>query len=433
MEPASRPSPALTARIGNLDTVRGIAAGGVLVYHVAYGSLVVYAWEIGGWLFRLSGAVNVFFVLSGFVLFRPYASAAALRATWPSTRRYTIRRFLRIVPAYWLLVVIAFLTVFDTIPGPRMWLRYLTFTQHYVPTPLMPGLSVAWTLTVEVAFYALLPLVAFGLLRRLRRGAPSYRPWRPGSVAIAVIVVGVVVSVGWLSQVRPGRLNDYMHPLWFPTYAMCFAAGMALALASVAVHTGTSGRWGAVLDRIGDAAWICWLLALGCFALSVYAAGPISGEGVASAGQLVTREVLFLGCAVFVLLPVVFGRRAAGGGPVSRIAAVGATTLDRVLGHPVLRWLGTVSYGLFLWHTMVIAAASGIFGPSWWANPARLLAFTVAGGVAAAALSWYLVERPAMRLGEWLDRRLARGRGPAHRTPLETPVLSTVESGDAGR
>lgn len=434
MAAAPRPAPALTARVGNLDTVRGIAAAGVLVFHVAYASGVIYSWQGGGWLFRLSGSVNVFFVLSGFVLFRPYALAAAVRGAWPGATRYAVRRFFRIVPAYWLLLVIAFLTVFDAIPDLVTWLRYLTFTQHYVPTPLMPGVAVAWTLTVEVVFYALLPFLAFALLRRPRRGEPSYRAWRPGLLAVALVVVGVVASIGWLSQMKPGRLSIYMHPLWFPTYAMCFAVGMAMAVASVALHTGTAGRWGAWLDRIGDAAWICWSLGLLCFGLSVYYAGPVSGLGDPTARQYAARELLFLGCATFVLLPVVFGRRRLpeGASVIARVAAAGSRALDRTLAHPVLRWVGTVSYGLFLWHTLIVSATAWLLGDGWWTNPYRLLAITLAGGLAAAALSWYLVEQPAMRLGDRLLGRLATPRRPVPvRQHADAPALSTADSGEA--
>jgi peptidoglycan/LPS O-acetylase OafA/YrhL len=100
----------------------------------------------------------------------------------------------------------------------------------------------------------------------------------------------------------------------------------------------------------------------------------------------------------------------------------------------VLRWVGTVSYGLFLWHTLIVSAAAWLLGDDWWTNPYRLLAFTLAGGLAAAALSWYLVEKPAMRLSDRLLGRLATPRRPVPVRPhVDAPALSTADSGEASR
>ncbi len=375
--------------------MRGLAAAGVLVSHVAFATGAVGAPLWGGWLSRLEGFVNVFFVLSGFVLFRPYVVAAARGGAWPATGRYVIRRALRILPAYWVLVGVCLLVLLDEAPDPLTWLRHLTLGQYFVAAPFVPGVAIAWTLAVEVVFYALLPVVAFLLLRR--RGVVAYRRWRPGRSVAFLVVVGLAVSVGWLSQLRPGRLNVYLHTMWFPSFAMCFAVGMAMAVASVALRTSTAPRAWAVLDEIGRAPWVCWGIAAELYALSVYLAGPLGGLGIPTAGNYITKELLFLGFATLLLLPVVFGRGEAVGG-----TAGSATGLGLLLSQPALRWLGTVSYGLFLWHLTVIEVIAAVDGPLWGASTGRLLLLTLAGGLVLAAASWYIVERPAQRLGERL-------------------------------
>src|SRR5258706_4968313 len=86
-----QPSRTLSGRLPNLDSLRGIAATGVVVTHVSFatGAIGLAFW--GGWLSRLEGFVNVFFVLSGFVLFRPYAAATAAGTLRPSIRTYVVR------------------------------------------------------------------------------------------------------------------------------------------------------------------------------------------------------------------------------------------------------------------------------------------------------------------------------------------------------
>jgi peptidoglycan/LPS O-acetylase OafA/YrhL len=296
---------------------------------------------------------------------------------------------LRILPAYWLLLVVCFLTVTDGVPDLATWVRHATLTQTYTPQPLLPGVGIAWTLVVEAVFYALLPLVAIALLRRR---------WRPARTVVILLAVGFGTSIGWLSQIRPGRLSVYLHANWFPAFAMCFAVGMAMAVASVALHTGTAPRRWAVLDHVGRAPWACWAIGVGLFGLSTSAAGPLGGLGIPTAGDLVAEQLFYLGAGAFLLLPMVFGRV--------------RTSLHTVLAHPVPHWVGIVSYGLFLWHPTVVEAIAAVQGPLWGTSTVRLFLLTLVGGLAFAAVSWYAVERPALRLGERLVRaRTGRAAG----------------------
>lgn len=368
--------------------MRGIAAVGVLVSHVAFATGVVGTPVWGGWLSRLEGFVNVFFVLSGFVLFRPYALAAASGGPWPRPGRYLVRRALRILPAYWVLLVVGFLVVTDGIPDPLTWLRHATLTHTYWPAPFLPGVAIAWTLAVEVVFYALLPVVAMLLLRRR---------WRPVTTVVVLLLTGFAASIGWLSQLQPGQLSVYLHTNWFPSFAMCFAVGMALAVARVAGWRG--------LHHAGRAGWVCWGLALELYAFSVYLAGPLGGLGIPTARDYIVKELLYLGFATLLLLPLV------AGAPPS---------MSRILGTPVLRWVGTVSYGLFLWHLTVIELIADVRGPLWGTDTRALLALTLAGGLALAAVSWYAIERPALRLADRITIRPAAGHSRAA-VPLVRP------------
>jgi peptidoglycan/LPS O-acetylase OafA/YrhL len=125
--------------------------------------------------------VRIFFMISAFLLYRPYAMAHLHGVSEPALRTYAMRRALRILPAYWVA-----LTVLAIWPGLRgvwteNWWVYYGMLQGYWGSTQFSGLTVAWSLTVEVAFYAALPFLALSLgwlghgSRAGGRGPPDLR------------------------------------------------------------------------------------------------------------------------------------------------------------------------------------------------------------------------------------------------------------------
>src|SRR4051794_19182180 len=182
-EPAS-PSPAVAPPPGNprfplFDALRAIAVLAVVVFHVAGLTGALAGWPLGSAALVL-GACGplLFFVISGFLLYRPFVAARVRGTPPPRAGRYARRRALRILPAYWLALTV--LAVFPGIVGAFTgdWWRYYLFLQLYSDRTLGLGIPVAWTLCVEVAFYAVLPAWALAMRR--------WRPLgRPGGVAAA--------------------------------------------------------------------------------------------------------------------------------------------------------------------------------------------------------------------------------------------------------
>src|SRR5204863_1437044 len=107
-----------------LDTLRAIAALGVLASHVGFQTGLTLRESWGGFVGRGEVYVAVFFVLSGFLLTQPYARALATGRPRPSTGRFYWHRVLRILPAYWIVVVVCLLAFGDGQPasGPD-WVR----------------------------------------------------------------------------------------------------------------------------------------------------------------------------------------------------------------------------------------------------------------------------------------------------------------------
>jgi peptidoglycan/LPS O-acetylase OafA/YrhL len=185
-----------TDRNGGLDVLRVCAAALVFMVHSLilqrYGSFDSIA--IQGRL-----GVYLFFALSGYLVFKPFALGH------PTVLRYYRRRLIRIVPAYLVaLLIIALLN-----GPPDGWRRLITFTQAWGAEPPQLGFSVTWTLSVEMTFYAVLPLLALVL----GQGA-----WR----RVTLLAVFSFLSLQLIGN--PYRQDAAWLALWG------FAPGMAVAI-----------------------------------------------------------------------------------------------------------------------------------------------------------------------------------------------------------
>ena len=213
--------------------MRAVAALLVVGTHAAFATGKLTHGYVGAVYARLEIGVALFFVLSGFLLFRPWAVAAATGDASPGLVRYARHRLRRVMPGYLVTVLATFELYVVFTPGPnpaQTWhglLRYLTLTQiytdDYLTTYLHPGLSQMWSLAVEVSFYAALPAIAYVLLRRRR---PE---WRPARVLTALAVLGAVTPA-WLVIAAATDALPNSAGMWLPAHLACFAGGMALAV-----------------------------------------------------------------------------------------------------------------------------------------------------------------------------------------------------------
>ena len=370
-----------------LDAARAAGATAVVATHVAFQTGRNVRGPLSGTLARFDIGVALFFVVSGFLLFRPYAAAAVGdRARWPRTWDYLRRRGLRILPAYWLAVAACLLLIPSNagVRGPGVWLRYVSLTQVYSDGLQRHGLTQLWSLCTEVAFYLLLPALAVLVLGR-RSAAVGRRP----VVALAVVAAG---SIGWEVLIThtdlPGTAGQ-----WLPGYLDWFAGGMLLALAQVRLASGIAFRWMRSLADLARSTWTCWGAAVALFAVATSpVAGPRVPDVVPTAWEAVVRNLLYGACAVLVVLPLVLTPQSEG------VAAE--------LSRRPVQLLGEISYGIFLWHLLVLETATRVlheqlFTGSWLV----LFALTAVGSLGVATASYLLVERPALRLK---DRRLGK-------------------------
>nr|WP_235916747.1 acyltransferase [Spelaeibacter cavernicola] len=379
-----------------LEGMRGFAAVGVLVTHVAFQTAATGVPLIGRIWGRFDMAVAIFFGLSGYLLWRGHAAAARGLTPSPSLPRYLLNRAARILPAYWVVVCIVLLFLPDASGGWRVWLANLGLVQVFVPLTLTGGMTQMWSLSVEVAFYLLLPFIALALLGLCGRSA---------RLRIPVIVSVCVLSLGWVYLPIP--TPDAIHSdNWLPGYLPWFGAGMVLAELSVSAGTGMTAR---LVGR----RWLMPLVAVVAFGLSATdLAGP---EGLVRAQPWQYAIKIALGAilAFALLAPLVLGPRGR----------------HRILEHPAVLALGRWSYGIFIWHLAVLSIVFPVFGLiPFNGHFVFVLVLTFALSIPVASASYALVEEPVRRaVKRWESRRRIGGPNDGD-TNAESPTAITAIS-----
>src|ERR1700736_1575580 len=221
-------------RVASLTGIRAVAALLVVATHAAYTTGKYIEGYFGLVCSRLEMGVPIFFVLSGFLLFRPWVKSAASGGPPPSLSRYAPHRVRRIMPAYVITPLFAYVLYHFREAGPNpghTWLglvRNLTLTQiycnGYLGKYLHQGLTQMWSLAVEGAFYVALPFLAYLLLVWVSR-----RSWQP-MLVLGALAGMTLISPAWLILVH----TDHWFPdgarLWLPTYLAWFLGGMLLAV-----------------------------------------------------------------------------------------------------------------------------------------------------------------------------------------------------------
>jgi peptidoglycan/LPS O-acetylase OafA/YrhL len=379
-----------------IDGLRAVAAIGVLLTHSAISSGLVTTGATGfRYAQRLEVGVTIFFVISGFVLYRPFLLAGA------DLPRYAWRRALRIVPAYWIALTAAAILlgrseVFDK---P---LVFYGFGQVYSQDTLTGGLIQAWTLDIEVTFYVFLPVWAW-LMRRasLRRQA-----WALAGLAAASLAWKVAFV--WSGSPRQVVDSPWLHSL--PAYLDQFALGMGLAILSLSPR-----RVRRPVLLWGVAAVAFWLVSVR-IGIGHALFEPYTRR------QYMGRHLLYAVVGASLVAAAV-------------LATPGKGVVGRVLGNRLALWLGLISYGIYLWHVTVLQVLEDLgFQRSLHFHPFVVVtAVSLVLTSAVSAASWYLAERPILRAGS-LPWRRARDRGAGEeegdqreRGHLPVPVHAGVD------
>jgi peptidoglycan/LPS O-acetylase OafA/YrhL len=405
------------------DGLRGIAVLAILSFHCAE-----YSGRIGfgplGRLAEVAGgeAVIWFFVISGFLLYRPFAAARADGRQRPSSGRYARRRALRILPGYWIA-----LTLLAILPGvigvfTGDWWRYYGYLQLYSAHTRNGGIPVAWTLGVEVTYYIALPLWAM-LMRRLP-GAPTRRGFLRSELSSLAIVM--VVGVAGQIAVSRGHL-PYALGVSLAGQCVWLAIGMALAVVSVAIQRERSAP--ALVRGIADRPELCWAIGVAAtigLMLLVPSHGLFGLIATVEVAQSVPRTITKLGLegllALMFVLPAILGEGRRG-------------VPHKVLAWRPVIWLGVISYSFYLYHLPIVAllaikhtnafSATGLnlMAHVHFARTTVLYVLSLAITGVVATVSYRLVELPFLRRKERKDTRL-RAPSAEERAQPDSPIIN---------
>lgn len=368
-----------SARLPGLDLLRAIAVVWTMLFHsfLVGGLGEEWAWaQRYGWM-----GVDLFFVLSGFLIgsqvLKPLADGRRF-----SFREFYLRRAFRILPAFWTVLAVYLLWPgFREAPGMEPWWKFVGFFMNLsIDYANNAAFSHAWSLCVEEHFYLVFPLLAWLLAKR---------PSVAGFVALcaAIVIGGIALRTSvWLHDdaLQPPR-NWFVEDIYYPTWNRLdgLLAGVILAV----WKTYRPDHWARVAARAN----LVMLGGLATMALAFW----LFRERAGLPGNSVGWPVLSLGLALLVF---------AGAQPGSWIGR-------RAL--PGAGWLAAVSFSLYLMHKPVYRLVETHLGDA--LDGRGFVAFAVYGiaSLLAAAILYYLVERPGLRLRvRYLSSRREDGATP---------------------
>jgi peptidoglycan/LPS O-acetylase OafA/YrhL len=438
-----------------LDGLRAIACLSVIMVHMNQLSN-----EYGIWKFFLDGngaymsaaslfgesGVILFFLLSGFLLFLPYAKSLLFDSDWPSLRRFYIRRTFRIIPGYY--VALCLLTLFL---NPQylqqehwhdLWL-FLTFHMDFPPT-FQKLNGPFWTLAIEFRFYMVLPLLAWLMALVVRRGS---MPWRLTKLTFCLLIMLAwgLGTLYWglflfnklpLDTVFPHSVSEVLTSYIFfdqkGKYFEVFAVGMLLSMFYVyRQHIPARRRGERRLDLANPLLFTLGLGILAFLTLWRYYNGKTLHFFDPSMSFWLDYKYLFypIGHAICY-------------GLCMHALLHGPTWLKRPFEWAPLRWIGLISFSLYMWHYPFMTHFVWFFLSTYqklgWSQLAQgcVFWFWMLITVFPTSIVLYrFVEMPGIHLGERICRRWEKRKQQqisiatqTHETPERVPVLTSSTS-----
>jgi peptidoglycan/LPS O-acetylase OafA/YrhL len=420
-------------RVPIFDGLRGVCAVMLLVVHIAWTARLVGSYQdppsnypaavfIAG--FQL--AVGVFFLISGLFLFRPFARSIITDSPWPELGPYFLRRALRLLPAYYLVVAVSLLMLnFHAINGLWYVLRPILLMQNYDPV-WMAGMDVTWTVPTEVQWYLALPLIAWAVSKYARKGAdPVARARRMMIITPIFFVVGII----WFIYIHSPGMGIFPPQYFWPVgVAGNFGFGIWLGIMSALAQVSPKDNPG-VFRVAARHPLLFWAAGVIVFAINCFHPWGRAGYGdYDSLPASLAFYALFILFCTLIVLPMIAPN-------------MKSQFIDDILGNRVIVYLGRISYGIYLWHFVVLNfyfRSGNIFGGDPMIVPAMrgkagffpLETGVLLGTILIASLSYYLVERPLLeyanrKLNERQARRVAAADAVV---PLNQPVPESANA-----
>jgi peptidoglycan/LPS O-acetylase OafA/YrhL len=424
--------------IAVLDGVRALAILFVISLHInTLPGNELWDWHTEPLAASIANAgaagVTLFFVLSGLLLFMPYAKSLLFDNRWPLARTFYLRRALRIIPGYYLSLFVLILLTQPSYLQPAHWFNlglFLTFLMDSSAQTFRQLNGPYWTLAVEWQFYMVLPLLALGILALVGRVRLHNRLFAV-TVALCGLIAGALVlrfagfyfvqNTTATILVPRSVLNVALFFLFgqIGKFTEDFAVGMLISVCYIyAQKQSVDHPFVQGLRRFSFWLWGVGILVLVFSAMwhfnTTEPAWPFLNPLMPYYNGL-GEIVLSLGYGMCILA-ILFG----------------PAGLWRPFAWQPLRWIGLISYSLYIWHLPlllyfyqnILPLFSGL--NSFWAYTFHWLWLVVV--ITPFCLLYYIsIEKPGIRLGNYW-RKLIEARA-SQRVQVQAAVAG--ESGES--
>ncbi|MBC5804954.1 MAG: acyltransferase family protein [Candidatus Eremiobacter antarcticus] len=376
--------PAIASHLPVLDGIRGIAISMVLLFHIwemtwldmSVGPLTLNPIGTSGFL-----GVELFFFLSGFVIFDPYVRAWLSDAPTPTIRDFVRKRFLKIVPSYYLAIIILVATGYQHYGSLAEAGRDLTFHAVFIHNWFSQTYGsidgVMWSLGTEVQFYLVFPMLAWAFLRKPILCAS-------GMIATAIIFRTAIIHSYFFHQLLTQ----------LPAVLDLFALGMASSYVYRYLEKSKpqlpGRRWVTTCAALAGVAAVC--------AMVVWCHRIRFDPDAIALWQAHYRTLFGLTIA-WATVGLLFA----------------APFLQKAVANVVLVFLAAISYNLYIWHQVIGRLLIAVHIPAHVGSQIQAdhhwqVAFSVVAvlsGVVVATLVTYLFEQPIVRLGRTRRRAIS--------------------------
>lgn len=381
----------------------------VLLHHLAFrmdaGNVPDWASPVVSFFVMGSFGVSVFFVLSGFLLARPFWLALDKGDPMPSLAIFTLRRAARILPGFWLALIISFILSVTVSGSPLDGEHVIRFVAgfflvsdwHWLTLFPVDNNGPLWSIGFEVTSYLLLPFFLAVLFALRLRGWTARLAW-VGVIALVLVLHWMVtqwapiddVERGWNFGLTGGA------KAWMPRFnPIGFFAIFALGALAAGVQV--------KLNHIRH--WLCDVIGLA----AVFAAGWIMVDHIGGLNE------------GFGLLDIPYGFPSMPLAICVALVALPSSRLaGRLLDNRLSRFIAEISFGIYIWHFLVIGLMARLVPPSFqtggedgWSIWLWSSAIAIAISIAVATVSFYLLERPMVRWARGLENRSQAVVAPA--------------------
>ena len=423
-----------------LDGLRAIACLAVISYHLNSLSARYAIWTPHHGIYNIlapilyfgESGVILFFLLSGFLLFLPYAKSLLFDTTRPSNRRFYLRRFFRIIPAYYSTLFFMILFFHPTYLHRNLWhvvWTFLTFRMSFGLSQDIDGPF--WTLAIEFQFYLLLPLIvwAFGLI--VRHGGLHWRVIKLTFCLFLLMVWGELTrywglhlaNTSKLDFVIPHHVAQVLEPYIYGDngkFLEVFTVGMLLCVLHVYAQCAISADyWQRMLRRLSPLLFLIGLTLLYFLSVIHFYLANVDVSRHVNFTHTYTFLDPYMGRIVYYWQLCQAAAYALSYGLCMCAVLYGSPKLKRPFEWSVFRWIGLISFSLYMWHVpFMLLFMNAIDINILKQGFTKAIAYFAFCGwmlvvIVPLALTWYRwVEMPGMRLGECIIQRLGKKRGP---------------------